>query len=136
MSRLLLELGERMTYLLEPVPAPRMSRSSAWSLEPGVLRFKAFCKEVRRRGIVIPVPFVVEFHIAGRGNTGRGHEPASPHLFKPDCDNLVKGLIDAVFYQKKGGDSHVYALAARKLWSEAESHFIVWPVLSWTLEEQ
>lgn len=129
MPRLALELGERMTYLLEPVPAPRMTRAASWSLEPGVLRFKAFCKEVRRRKVALPVPFVVEFHLAGK------HEPGSPHLFKPDTDNLVKGLIDAVFYGKKGGDSHVYALAARKLWSEAESHFVIWPVLSWKLEE-
>lgn len=129
MSRLVLGLGARMTYLLEPVPAPRMTRSAAWSADPGVLRFKAFCREVRRRGIVLPVPFVVEFHLAGK------REPGSPHLFKPDMDNLVKGLIDAVFWKRKGGDSHMYALAARKLWSEAESHFVVWPVLSWTLEE-
>lgn len=129
MSRLVLELGNRQIYLLEPVPAPRMTKAAAWSLEPGVLRFKAFCKEVRRRQIVLPVPFAVEFCMAGNREAG------SPHLFKPDTDNLVKGLIDAVFYQKRGGDSHVYALAARKTWSEAESHFVVWPVLSWNLEE-
>lgn len=130
MSQLILRLGEPMVYLFEPVPAPRMSKSSKWSLEPGVLRYKEFCKEVRRRGIELPVPFVVEFHLAGKTST-----PGAPHLHKPDTDNLLKGLIDAVYWRKKGGDSHVYAFAARKLWSEAESHFIVWPVLSWAAEE-
>lgn len=129
--RLALELGEECVYLLEPVPAPRMTRSAAWSTDPGVLRFKAFCKEVRRRKLGLPIPFVVEFHLATPIESRHG----LPHGFKPDTDNLVKGLIDAVFHKKKGGDSHVYALAARKLWSEAESHFIVWPVLSWSMEE-
>jgi hypothetical protein len=127
-SELRIRLGEPSVYLFEPAPAPRMSKSSAWSQAPGMLRYKAFCREARRRKIELPVPFVVEFHIAGKG------EPGSPHLQKPDTDNLVKGLIDAVYWRKKGGDSHVYALCARKLWSEAESHFIVWPVLQWHLE--
>lgn len=125
MSELRIRLGEPSIYLFEPVPAPRMSKSSAWSLEPGVLRYKAYCAEVRRRIPALPFPFVVEFYLSGKG------EPYSPHKQKPDTDNLVKGLIDAVYWRKKGGDSHVYAFAARKLWSEAESHFMIWPVLSW-----
>ena len=128
MSQLVLRLGEPTVYLFEPVPAPRMSKSSKWSLEPGVLRYKAFCKEVRRRGIELPVPFVVEFHLQGKPEEG------SPHLQKPDTDNLVKGLIDAVFWRKKGGDSHVYSFAASKVWNSIESHFIVWPVTRRVLE--
>ncbi len=133
-----------MVHLLEPVPAPRMTKASRWSNEPGVLRYKAFCKEVRRRGIALPVPFAVQFFL----QMGKAQQASSngllpsyagkAHLQKPDADNLLKGLIDAVFWRKKGGDSHVFGFVVDKRWSEAESHFIVWPVLSmrWPNEEQ
>jgi len=129
--KLVLDLGPEHVYLFEPVPAPRMTKSAAWSTEPGVLRFKEFCKDVRRRGVDLPVPFVVEFHLRTNVESREG----SDHLFKPDTDNLVKGLIDAVFWKKKGGDSHMCKFAASKVWSTVESHFIVWPVLGWTMED-
>jgi hypothetical protein len=128
MSELCVRLGEPTVYLFEPVPAPRMSKSSAWSLEPGVVRYKAFAKEVRRRGVDLPSPFVVEFHLLGKGRAD-----GQDHLQKPDTDNLVKGLIDAVYWRKKGGDSHMCRFAASKVWSTIESHFIVWPVLGWEM---
>lgn len=139
MSRLVLELGPPQTHLLEPVPAPRMDRTAKWSQKPGVVRYKAFCAEVRRRKIELPVPFAVEFYLALRedhsGDPLRSpHMEGDPHLGKPDADNLLKGLIDAVYYRRKGGDSHVHSFVVTKRWS-IEGHFIVRPVLGWELIE-
>lgn len=135
MSQLVLTLGTEQVCMFEPIPAPRMTKSAAWSTDPGVLRYKAFCKELRRREMTLPVPFCVEFYI-GMPESWSQRERADmyllPHCSKPDCDNLVKGLIDAVFYKKKRGDSHVWAFAASMRW-DVESHFIVWPVLEWTM---
>lgn len=132
MPRLVLELGEPRTYLLEPVPAPRMTRAAAWSTSPGVVRYKAFRDEVRRRGIELPVPFAVEFYlpIPERAVCACDGEP---HYSKPDADNLLKGLIDAVYYKRKGGDSHVHSFVVTKRWS-LEGHFIIYPVLEWRME--
>ncbi len=143
MPRLILELGAPKTYLLEPVPAPRMTRAAAWSKSPGVVRYKAFRDEVKRRGIELPVPFAVEFYLpmhkswsslTGETKVLGAHMNGQPHYSKPDADNLLKGLIDAVYYKRKGGDAHVHSFCVTKRWS-VEGHFIVRPVLSWHLEE-
>lgn len=42
----------------------------------------------------------------------------TPHRQTPDLDNLVKGVLDALFY-KSGGDQHVYAIRAEKYWADA-----------------
>ncbi len=131
------ELGPSATYLFEPIPAPRMTKAARWSLEPGVLRYKAFCAEVRRRAISLPEPgFLVEFHLAmpaSWSGARRDDELGERHDGKPDLDNMVKGLIDAVYYKRKGGDSHVWCVPLPKRWA-IESHFIVWPIVSWYID--
>ena len=88
----------------------------------------------RRRGIELPVPFAVEFYLPMSASTdarmnGLWHEG------KPDADNLLKGLIDAVYYRRKGGDSHVHSFVVSKRWS-IEGHFIVWPITSWEIQHE
>lgn len=128
---LTLELGEPRVYMFAPVPAPRMTKAAAWDLRPGVLAYKLFCKEVRRREIVIDGPVRLEFFCATPGSwsdADKCDEDGRPHLSKPDCDNLVKGLFDAVFYKRKGGDSMMWAFLATKRWA-LDSHFIITPIL-------
>lgn len=133
MSKLVLELGEPRTYLLEPVPAPRMTRAAAWSTSPGVVRYKAFRDEVRRRKIELPIPFAVEFYLKMHPSWLHPECEGMEHKDKPDADNLLKGLIDAVYYKRKGGDSHVHSFVVTKRWS-IEGHFIIYPVLEWSME--
>lgn len=131
MSALTLELGEPRVYMFAPVPAPRMTKAAAWDLRPGVLAYKLFCKEVRRRDIEIAGPVCLEFFIgtpASLTEHGKAVLDRQPHLSKPDCDNLVKGLFDAVFYKRKGGDSMMWAFLATKRWA-LESHFIITPII-------
>jgi len=40
-----------------------------------------------------------------------------PHKQKPDIDNLLKGLMDALLEE----DSHVHTVFARKIWAEEGS---------------
>jgi len=127
-----LRLGEPRVYLFEPVPAPRMTKAASYSDKPGVVKFRAFCAEVRRREIELPGAFRVEFFLAmppSWTEAHRDHARGETHNVKPDLDNLVKALMDAVFYKRKGGDSHIWCVVASKRWSEAESHFIVTPIL-------
>jgi len=44
-----------------------------------------------------------------------------PHQQKPDIDNLVKSLLDAVL----DDDSSVYEIRAVKFWGEVGSFFIL-----------
>jgi Endodeoxyribonuclease RusA len=128
-----LELGTPRVYMFAPVPAPRMTKAAAWDLRPGVLAYKTFCKEVRRRHVLIEygAPVRLEFFLAMPPSWSDSEKQATdhmPHLSKPDCDNLVKGLFDAVFYKKQGGDSHCWAFLATARWA-LESHFIITPIL-------
>ena len=37
-----------------------------------------------------------------------------PHQQKPDLDNLIKSVLDALFED----DSHIYDLSAKKIWGD------------------
>ncbi len=133
MSTLTLELGTPRVYMFAPVPAPRMTKAAAWDLRPGVLAYKLFCKEVRARHVLLEwgAPVRLEFFLgmpAIWSDKDKANMDDMPHLSKPDCDNLVKGLFDAVFHKKQGGDSHMWAFLATARWA-LESHFIITPIL-------
>ena len=40
-----------------------------------------------------------------------------PHQQRPDIDNLVKGLMDALLEE----DSHIHTVYAKKIWAEKGS---------------
>lgn len=43
-----------MIYAITPMGKPRMTRSDKWKKRPEVLRYRAFCDEVRARGVILP----------------------------------------------------------------------------------
>lgn len=100
-------------YLIVPVPAPRQNRRSRWNAAkaPSIARYHAFCDQVRSMKVQVPPSCYLRFEIpvpkSGRDRIG------SPHTQRPDLDNLVKALLDAVF----GDDSHVYRVLAEKFWA-------------------
>jgi hypothetical protein len=42
------------TYDIEPIGKPRMTRSDKWKKRPEVMRYRAFCDEVRLRKLTMP----------------------------------------------------------------------------------
>lgn len=42
------------TYSIVPMGKPRMTRADKWKQRPEVLRYRAFCDEVRLRGVSMP----------------------------------------------------------------------------------
>lgn len=105
-----------MRYPIEPCPKPRMTQRDRWKKRPCVMRYRAFKDKCRAHRVELPQPCRVIFHIAmpkswnaisRRGNEGQ------PHIQKPDLDNLLKGLCDAVLLD----DSKVWSVHAEKRWS-------------------
>ncbi len=105
-----------MLYPIDPCPKPRMTRRDKWAKRPCVMRYRQFKDECRARGVTLPQPCKVVFHIempkswnkvSRRGNDGQPHEQ------KPDLDNLLKALCDAVLKD----DSKVWSVRAEKRWS-------------------
>jgi Holliday junction resolvase RusA-like endonuclease len=109
----------------KPQPKPRMTRSDKWKKRPIVERYYAYCNVLKmidnllsgeisgilRTGTVsltffLPIP-------KSRKNTNK---EGDPHQGKPDLDNYVKAVLDAIC----DNDSHVYELRARKQYTEGK----------------
>lgn len=103
-------------HLITPVPKPRMTQKDRWAKRPAVLRYRAFCDEVRLRGVSIPesgahVTFVLPMPRSW-SKEKRAEMEGRPHQQKPDVDNCTKALLDALFEE----DSGIWDLRTTKLW--------------------
>lgn len=111
-------------YPITPMGAPRMTRADAWKDRACVLRYRAFKDECRLRKVEIPAtPFIV-FNIpmpASWSKKTRARMNGTPHMSKPDIDNLQKALYDAVH---PDDDSHIWGVQALKFWAEEGSILI------------
>lgn len=103
---------------INPVGKPRMTQRDRWGRRKAVLNYRAFADQVRLRGVAVPeggarVTFVLPMPVSWSRAKRCKHLDA-PHRQKPDLDNLVKALLDAIY----GDDAGVHDLHARKVWGE------------------
>lgn len=106
----------QITYLIDPVPKPRQTRSDRWKQRPPVMLYRAFCDEARLHDIRVPpanahIIFVIPMPKRW-SQKKRNQQNGQPHQQKPDIDNLTKSLLDALF----DDDSHVWDVRASKIW--------------------
>lgn len=105
-------------YPVVPVPKPRMTQRDKWQKRPAVMRYRAFCDEVRALGCDVPESGShVIFHMPmpkSWSKKKRIEMLGQPHQQKPDIDNLEKALLDAVLKD----DSGVWDIRTTKYWSE------------------
>lgn len=105
-------------YDITPIGKPRMTRSDKWKTRPAVMRYRAFCDEARLRKINLPesvahITFVMPMPLSW-SKKKREQFNGKPHQSKPDCDNMLKALMDALF----DDDSSVWDCRITKLWGE------------------
>ena len=111
-----------VTLFVNPVGKPRQSQSDKWKRRPCVVKYRAFADVVRDLWPEdIPFPDSggrFEFWIEdNRLEKSRAKDPRSgkPHTQKPDIDNLLKSLFDAL----NKDDSHIWNLAGvEKRWTD------------------
>lgn len=106
----------RHEYPITPVPKPRMTQRDKWKKRPNVTRYRAYCDEVRLRGIKLPdcgyhVVFVLPMPKSW-SKKKRDKMDGQPHQQTPDKDNLEKALLDAIFTD----DSTVWDGRVSKIW--------------------
>lgn len=117
-DRLPIDADRVRRYRIDPVPKPRMTQADRWKKRPAVLRYHAFKDNVRALGIdlrptgdrvifILPMP-------KSWPKKDRVKMLGKPHQGRPDCDNLAKGLWDAVHNE----DSHIFHCDALKFWGE------------------
>lgn len=88
------------TYKITPVPKPRMTQSDKWKQRPCVMQYRQFCDDVRAAGIELPesgavVIFILPMPVSW-SKKKRAKFNGMAHQTRPDLDNLIKALSDAV----------------------------------------
>lgn len=112
---------------ITPVGKPRMTQRDKWAQRPSVTRYRTYCDQLRYwlgEDYELPPALQVAFFLPMPRSWSmkkRERMAYSPHLQRPDIDNLVKGFMDAF----KKEDSHVYKLKAEKVWAR-EGKIEVW----------
>lgn len=110
-------------YDILPVPAPRMTQSDKWKKRPCVLRYFAFRDEVRLKGVQVPNESLVVFQLPMPESWSKKKKEAmcgKYHMQKSDVDNLLKGLLDAVY----DDDAHISNLHLIKIWSDTAGIYV------------
>lgn len=111
-----------MIIPIEPVAKPRMVNSDKWRQRACVVRYYTFANQVRRHikntGYVpdrftLNVKFIISMPQSW-SKKKRNEMNDKPHLQRPDCDNLVKSILDAIFPE----DKSIFRIIASKWWGE------------------
>lgn len=108
-------------YRITPVPAPRLNRGSRWNPQKSAAleRYHAYRDHLRALGVQIPERARIIFALP-LPKARQGRAPGHPHRQRPDLDNLIKGLLDAVFRD----DAHVHEIQASKVWADEGSIYV------------
>lgn len=117
----------RAFYYVEPVAKPRMTRRDVWAKRPCVLRYRAFCDRIRFLRVKLPEPCRVVFYLPQPKSWSAKKRAAMAgqlHRQKPDLDNLLKALVDAVYKD----DAHLAFICAEKRWATDEPGISVEPL--------
>ena len=106
-----------------PVAKPRMTQRDKWQQRPCVVKYRAYCDEVRLKvRNVTPVlkysavAVSVSYHMPMPRSWSKKKKErmdGTPHLNRPDLDNLVKAWCDALYPE----DSVIWSIHATKFWA-------------------
>lgn len=105
---------------VKPMGKPRMTRADVWKKRPCVVRYREFCDKIRmaarKAGKVPPMESVDLISITSvfaypKSWKAKKREEMrnQRHRYKPDVDNIAKGIMDALFHEDSGiADLHAY----------------------------
>ncbi len=106
---------------IDPIGKPRMTQRDKWQQRPCAMRYRAFCDKLRQsfaaQRISLPDTFQIQFTIempASWSKKKRLEMNGRPHQTKPDLDNMLKAVCDAL----REDDSPIHAWTARKIWGK------------------
>ncbi|MHB8447605.1 MAG: RusA family crossover junction endodeoxyribonuclease [Rudaea sp.] len=105
-------------FPVTPVPKPRQTRRDRWAKRPCVLRYRAFCDELRLRQAQLPERYAVVFVMpmpASWSHRRRAQMIGRPHQSKPDLSNLEKSVEDALVPD----DERLFSNRGLKIWGES-----------------
>ncbi len=104
-------------YPIEPVAKPRMTQRDKWQKRPCVMKYRWFADLCRAYKIEIPASKAhVLFKLPMPKSWTKQRKKimeGQPHQQRPDVDNLLKSLLDALFKD----DAHIWDIRVSKVWS-------------------
>ncbi|HCL6099552.1 RusA family crossover junction endodeoxyribonuclease [Enterobacter cloacae subsp. cloacae] len=105
-------------YNILPIGKPRMTHADKWKKCPEVMRYWAFYDHVRLLGICMPesnsyASFILLMPKSWNKKK-RAELNGQHHQGKPDLDNLMECLMEALFED----DTHIWDSRVTKLWGE------------------
>jgi len=104
---------------ITPVPKPRQTQSDRWKKRPCVVRYREFKDQIKALGLDVPetgcrLIFVLPMPESWTKKK-RAQMNGQPHQQRPDTDNMIKAVLDAVHAE----DSQIYHVESLKFWGEA-----------------
>lgn len=109
----------KRSYQITPIPKPRQTQSDRWKQRPCVMRYRAFKDQIKASGLAVPecgcrMIFVLPMP-SSWSKKKKDRMRGMPHKQRPDTDNLVKAVLDAVLTE----DSHIYHVDGLKFWGDS-----------------
>ena len=106
---------------IKAVPKPRQTQSDRWRQRPCVLKYRAFADELRLKFGKVPdaSSISVAFFIKTPDSWSKKKRELMANKFhqqKPDADNLLKAVVDALFSEDKG----IAQIQCVKRWSDKD----------------
>ena len=106
-----------MEYKVLPVPKPRMTKRDTWLKRPATTKYWKFKDEVKKLGVKINLGGShIIFYMPMPKSWSRSKRlkmTGRPHQVKPDIDNLMKALMDALYKN----DSSIWDCRITKVWA-------------------
>jgi len=103
-------------YDITPVAKPRMTQRDKWAKRPAVSKYYLFKDLCRLHSVALPDTHHVTFLVPMPQSWSKKKKAEmylQPHRQRPDGDNFIKALWDAVLPE----DSHIYDFRVTKKWA-------------------
>lgn len=106
----------KMKIDIKPVAKPRQTQSDKWNERPVVMRYRAFCDDLRLKMGDYRVPGAIRltFHVPmpkSWTKKKKRERDGKPHLRRPDVDNFTKAFLDALTDE----DNYIWHTDVKKL---------------------
>ena len=109
-----------LKFDLIPVAKPRQTQADRWKQRPVVMRYRKFADEIREiasnNNFILSRSISVQFCMPMPGSWSKKKRllrDGMPHDVRPDLDNLIKAVCDALMEE----DKYLYRITASKHWS-------------------
>lgn len=109
-----------ITIPINPIPKPRMVRSDRWKKRECVEKYWQWKDRIRSYIQVLPAEFKVIFEVEmpqSWSEKKKKQKLGTPHQSRPDIDNFLKALMDAIATE----DGFVYSVEMKKIWGRTGS---------------